>query len=236
MRVIMARGADQIPVWSWLLFFLIVQYRMYVREWCLSLRHFFLCTLFVLWSILKWSFIVRARLWAKSVGILTLAPLFEASHRSPCSWKRLTCKNICCPRHKPWFFLESLFYNCPPLHRNKFSPEFINRIDEFIIFEPLKKEQVREIVTLELQVGVLLAILGWIQVRLEMPSLSTCFPWYVRHWFSKDAYNFATFWKLILPSGHFWMFGQDPPTADLCCTFAALEGACGKSTPHGDGY
>jgi len=67
------------------------------------------------------------------------------------------------------------------LHRNKFSPEFINRIDEFIIFEPLKKEQVREIVTLELQVGVLLAILGWIQVRLEMPSLSTCFPWYVRH-------------------------------------------------------
>ncbi len=49
------------------------------------------------------------------------------------------------------FSRENLVLSLP---RNKFSPEFINRIDEFIIFEPLKKEQVKNIVRLEAQVGV----------------------------------------------------------------------------------
>ena len=35
--------------------------------------------------------------------------------------------------------------------RTKFLPEFLNRIDETIIFEPLKKEQIRKIVTLQVQ-------------------------------------------------------------------------------------
>jgi ATP-dependent Clp protease ATP-binding subunit ClpA len=36
----------------------------------------------------------------------------------------------------------------PPQVRKHFKPEFVNRIDEFIIFEPLRSDEIRHIVKL----------------------------------------------------------------------------------------
>ena len=35
--------------------------------------------------------------------------------------------------------------------RGSFKPEFINRIDEFMIFEPLKKSEIQQIILLQLK-------------------------------------------------------------------------------------
>jgi len=37
--------------------------------------------------------------------------------------------------------------------RSHFRPEFINRIDEFIMFDPLEQEQIKSIVRLQVRVG-----------------------------------------------------------------------------------
>jgi len=50
--------------------------------------------------------------------------------------------------------------------RHHFRPEFLNRVDEVVIFEPLKKEQIRDIV--DIQVARLGKRLGDKRIKLEL--------------------------------------------------------------------
>lgn len=58
--------------------------------------------------------------------------------------------------------------------RKHFKPEFVNRIDEFIIFEPLKRHEIAKIVRLRLK-GVINR-LGDRKMKLVSPySISQCY-------------------------------------------------------------
>jgi len=64
--------------------------------------------------------------------------------------------------------------------KNNFRPEFMNRIDEIITFSPLSREQMREIVDLQMQD---------IQVRLQENGLEVELTPEARNWLADKGYN-----------------------------------------------
>jgi ATP-dependent Clp protease ATP-binding subunit ClpC len=64
--------------------------------------------------------------------------------------------------------------------KQTFRPEFINRIDEIIIFEPLSEEQVIEIVDLQLKE---------IQARLAEYELSIVLTQAAKEWMAREGYD-----------------------------------------------
>ena len=74
---------------------------------------------------------------------------------------RCTCMLICplsnCGTHLPVLTLAHPFTHVtaatppplPPQVRSHFRPEFVNRIDEFIVFQGLRREQIKSIVLLQ---------------------------------------------------------------------------------------
>ncbi|RLD08278.1 MAG: ATP-dependent Clp protease ATP-binding subunit [Chloroflexota bacterium] len=64
--------------------------------------------------------------------------------------------------------------------KNNFRPEFMNRIDEIITFSPLSREQMREIVDLQMQD---------IQVRLQENGLEVKLTPEARNWLADKGYN-----------------------------------------------
>lgn len=50
--------------------------------------------------------------------------------------------------------LRARMYTAHPQVRGHFRPEFINRVDEFIIFDPLSQDQIQAIVRLQVRVWV----------------------------------------------------------------------------------
>lgn len=61
--------------------------------------------------------------------------------------------------------------------RSHFRPEFINRVDEFIMFDPLEQEQIKAIVRLQVGIGFVLGFMTSLKSRLSgcpVPDTAAC--------------------------------------------------------------
>ncbi len=61
-----------------------------------------------------------------------------------------------------------------------FSPEFVNRIDKVVVFNPLDKKQIKKIVKLQV---------AWLESRLESKSITLSYDTKVLNYITKQVYN-----------------------------------------------